>query len=66
VVIQLRHLDTNAMSEREDRSARNDDTDVKFYTPAVARSPALDRVEAVVERLFDTHGVVLIPDTYEG
>ncbi len=54
------------MSEREDRSARNDDTDVKFYTPAVARSPALDRVEAVVERLFDTHGVVLIPDTYEG
>ncbi|WP_324759372.1 hypothetical protein [Haloarcula montana] len=35
-----------------------------FYLPAVALPPNLDRIEAVVSDLFETHGVVLIPDTY--
>ncbi|EMA08801.1 hypothetical protein SAMN05443574_1202 [Haloarcula vallismortis] len=38
----------------------NDD----FYLPAVALPPNFDRIESVVSDLFDFHGVVLIPDSY--
>ncbi|GCF15311.1 hypothetical protein Harman_32460 [Haloarcula mannanilytica] len=38
----------------------NDD----FYLPAVALPPNFSRIEAVVSNLFDFHGVVLIPDSY--
>ncbi|WP_254274527.1 hypothetical protein [Haloarcula marina] len=43
---------------------RTETTDMKFYLPATALPPNLDRIEAVVEDLFDFHGVVLIPDSY--
>lgn len=39
-------------------------TETDFYLPAVAVSPGLDKFAAVVGDLFDTHGVVLIPTTY--
>ncbi|QIO24680.1 hypothetical protein [Haloarcula sp. JP-L23] len=39
-------------------------TTAKFYLPAVALPPHLDRIEDVVTDLFDLHGVVLIPETY--
>jgi len=38
----------------------NDD----FYLPAVALPPNFGRIESVVSDLFDFHGVVLIPDSY--
>ncbi|MDS0300738.1 hypothetical protein NDI76_18475 [Halogeometricum sp. S1BR25-6] len=36
-----------------------------FYLPATAVSPSLDRISNVVDDLFDLHGVVLVPDTYD-
>jgi hypothetical protein len=44
----------------EDGKFANDD----FYLPAVALPPNFSRIEAVVSDLFDFHGVVLIPDSY--
>jgi len=44
----------------ENGAFSNDD----FYLPAVALPPDLGRIEAVVSDLFDFHGVVLIPDSY--
>jgi len=44
----------------EDSKFSNDD----FYLPAVALPPNFSRIEAVVSDLFDFHGVVLIPDSY--
>ncbi|MDS0222379.1 hypothetical protein NDI54_13610 [Haloarcula sp. S1AR25-5A] len=35
-----------------------------FYLPAVTLPPDLGRIEAAVTDLFDVHGVVLIPDSY--
>lgn len=35
-----------------------------FYIPAVALPPNFGRIEEVVSDLFDFHGVVLIPDSY--
>ena len=43
--------------------ARTEPTE-KFYLPAVAVSPNLGRVEALVDDLFDFHGVVPIPTSY--
>lgn len=39
-------------------------SDNEFYLPAVAMAPSLGRIEEVVTDLFDFHGVVLIPDSY--
>ncbi|MBX0324436.1 hypothetical protein EGH21_15510 [Halomicroarcula sp. F13] len=39
-------------------------TTEKFYMPAVTLPPHLDRIEDVVSDVFDFHGVVLIPDSY--
>lgn len=36
----------------------------KFYLPAVTLPSSRNRIEAVVEDLFDFHGVVPIPTTY--
>lgn len=44
----------------EDGKFSNDD----FYLPAVALPPNFSRIEAIVSDLFDFHGVVLIPDSY--
>lgn len=44
----------------ENGSFSNDD----FYLPAVALPPNFGRIESVVSDLFDFHGVVLIPDSY--
>ena len=44
----------------EDNAFSNDD----FYLPAVALPPNFGRIESVVSDLFDFHGVVLIPDSY--
>jgi len=44
----------------KDSTFANDD----FYLPAVALPPNFSRIEAVVSDLFDLHGVVLIPDSY--
>ena len=53
------------MSESQPRHEPADEpVDSKFYLPAVAVPPNLGRIEAVVEDLFDFHGVVLIPDSY--
>ena len=41
-----------------------DEPTEKFYLPAVTLPPNLGRTEAVVEELFDFHGVVPIPDSY--
>ncbi|MHC3381304.1 hypothetical protein [Haloarcula sp. H-GB5] len=35
-----------------------------FYLPAVALPPNFSRIEAAVSDLFDFHGVVLIPESY--
>ena len=43
-----------------DNEFANDD----FYLPAVALPPNFSRIEAAVSDLFDFHGVVLIPDSY--
>ncbi|MFC4360551.1 hypothetical protein ACFO0N_21600 [Halobium salinum] len=51
---ELTEFDSNA-SEK---------TDTDFYLPAAAISPDLDRIDEIVGNLFDFHGVVLIPDTY--
>ncbi|WP_276273255.1 hypothetical protein [Haloarcula litorea] len=51
------------MNETVINETRDEPTE-KFYLPAVALPPNLDRIEAVVEDLFDLHGVVLIPDSY--
>ena len=36
----------------------------KFYLPAVTVPRNMSRVEAFIEDLFDFHGVVPIPDSY--
>jgi hypothetical protein len=36
----------------------------RFYLPAVAARPDFGRVEAVLTDLFEGHGLVRIPDTY--
>ncbi len=41
-----------------------DGPDTGFYLPAAATSSNLDRFENIVDKLFEFHGVVLIPDTY--
>ena len=43
--------------------ARDEPTE-KFYHPAATAPPNLGRVELFVEDLFDFHGVVPIPDSY--
>jgi hypothetical protein len=35
-----------------------------FYLPAAAAGPTFERIGAVLEDLLDSHGVVLIPDSY--
>lgn len=52
------------MSERTPPNQARDEPVEKFYLPAVTVPPNLDRIEAFVEELFDFHGVVPIPDTY--
>ena len=47
-------------SATEDNAFSNDD----FYLPAVTLPPNFGRIESVVSDLFDFHGVVLIPDSY--
>ena len=44
----------------ENSKFSNDD----FYLPAVTLPPNFGRIESVVSDLFDFHGVVLIPDSY--
>jgi|GEM_PF-1248221 len=43
--------------------ARNEPTE-KFYLPAVTVPQHLSRVEAFIDDLFDFHGVVPIPTSY--
>lgn len=43
--------------------ARDEPTE-KFYLPAVTVPPNLDRIETYVQDLFDFHGVVPIPTSY--
>lgn len=53
------------MKEPQNRTTENDTfLSDDFYLPAVALPPDLGRIEAVVTDLFDVHGVVLIPDSY--
>jgi len=47
-----------------DTTQIHDEPTEKFYLPAVTLPPNLDRVEALVEDLFDFHGVVPIPSSY--
>ena len=41
-----------------------DRAETSFYLPAAATSSNLDRLGNVIDKLFEFHGVVLIPDTY--
>ncbi|WP_434531870.1 hypothetical protein ACODNH_22255 [Haloarcula sp. NS06] len=50
---------TQIQSTEESKFSNND-----FYLPAVALPPNFGRFESVVSDLFDFHGVVLIPDSY--
>ncbi|MDQ2074355.1 hypothetical protein RBH20_17590 [Haloarcula sp. H-GB4] len=50
---------TQIQSTEESKFSNND-----FYLPAVALPPNFGRIESVVSDLFDFHGVVLIPDSY--
>lgn len=56
--------DRNEMNETLHANETPDESTEKFYLPAVTLPPSLDRIEAVVEDLFDFHGVVPIPDSY--
>ena len=46
-----------------DECAR-DSAETKFYLPASTDSPNIDRLGNVIGELLESHGVVLIPDTY--
>ncbi|WP_175055176.1 MULTISPECIES: hypothetical protein [Haloarcula] len=53
------------MSEPQNQSTADSEfSNVDFYLPAVALPPNFGRIEAAVSDLFDFHGVVLIPDSY--
>lgn len=41
-----------------------DGVETSFYLPAVAPSSNLEKWGNVIDKLFEFHGVVLIPDTY--
>ena len=48
----------------ESDECTRDRAETSFYLPAVATSPDIDRLGNVIGELFEFHGVVLIPDTY--
>jgi len=48
---------------KQPTKARNEPPE-KFYLPAVTMPTHLGRVEALVDDLFDFHGVVPIPTSY--
>ena len=53
------------MSElTEFNTAANEKETTDFYLPASAVSPDFDRINDVVDDLFNFHGVVLISETY--
>ncbi len=52
-------IETQTQSTRDSKFSNDD-----FYLPAVALPPNFSRIESVVSDLFDLHGVVLIPDSY--
>lgn len=52
------------MNDTTIANERSDEPTEKFYLPAVALPPNLDRIEAAVHDLFDFHGVVPIPESY--
>jgi len=53
------------MTENATKDETRDGPATKFYLPAVTRpSASLERFEGFVEELFDFHGVVLIPESY--
>jgi hypothetical protein len=52
------------MSETTDETTHGQFADDDIYLPAVALPPNFGRLEEVISGLFDFHGVVLIPDSY--
>lgn len=50
------------LTELDDRSQER--TEIPFYLPAVTASPDIDRLGNVLGELFEFHGVVRIPTTY--
>lgn len=53
------------MRETQTETTENDTfSNDDIYLPAVALPPNFGRIESVVSDLFDFHGVVLIPDSY--
>lgn len=64
-LIRIRIKRNIEMSETEYIATSEDESDVeKFYLPAFSARPSPGRIEAIVSDLFDFHGVVLIPDSY--
>ncbi|WP_203229160.1 hypothetical protein [Halobellus captivus] len=49
-------------TQHEERRSETESTD--FYLPASSISTAVDRLESIVGRFVNRHGVVLIPDSY--
>lgn len=52
------------MNETTDEMTSRQFADDDIYLPAVALPPNFGRLEAFLGDLFDFHGVVLIPDSY--
>lgn len=50
------------LTELDNRSQER--TEIPFYLPAVTASPDIDRLGNVLDELFEFHGVVRIPTTY--
>ncbi|MFB6224122.1 MAG: hypothetical protein ABEH86_10690 [Haloarcula sp.] len=52
---------TDIRNPTDERGQFSDDD---FYLPAMTLPPNFGRIEDIVTDLFDFHGVVLIPDSY--
>lgn len=60
-----RGQDTTEMAKpTEFDEPSQDRAETRFYLPAVTASRDIDRLGNVLDELFEFHGVVLIPDTY--
>ncbi|MFB6127111.1 MAG: hypothetical protein ABEJ79_07450 [Halolamina sp.] len=48
----------------ESMASNGTSDDSKFYFPAMTLSGSRRRIEETVDQLFDFHGVILIPESY--
>lgn len=60
--MRIRALREIVMNESMASNGTSDDS--KFYFPAMTLSGSRRRIEETVDQLFDFHGVILIPESY--